>query len=562
MPYPMLSDKLAVTRQVQPDELPAIAAAGYRTLVCNRPDGEAPDQPDAQALRDAAAAHGIDFIHQPVVGSAIGDADVDAFAHAVATAGGPVLAFCRTGTRSATLWALAEARTRPAADVIADAGRAGYDLSPMQARLDAQASTPATAPRDSVARFDVVVVGGGAGGLATIASLLRRRAELKICLVEPAQTHAYQPGWTMVGAGVFDKAQTLRPMASLVPDQVDWRKAPAVAFDPAHNEVQLQDGTRLGYRVLVVAPGLKLDWAAIPGLAESLGQHGVTSNYREDLAPYTWSLVQSLARGKALFTQPPMPIKCAGAPQKAMYLSADHWRSAGRLEAIDIEFHNAGAALFGVEAYVPALMRYVERYGIDLKFGSRLVSIDGPAKTAVFRSTSADGSERDDAVGFDMIHVCPPQTAPDFIRASPLANEAGWLDIAQDTLRHVRHPNIFGLGDAGSTPNAKTAAAVRKQAPVVAENVLATLDGEALPVAYDGYGSCPLTVERGKIVLAEFGYGGKLLPTFPRWLINGRRPSRLAWYLKSGVLPAVYWNVMLKGREWLCAPKRRVTATD
>ena len=79
----------------------------------------------------------------------------------------------------------------------------------------------------------------------------------------------------------------------------------------------------------------------------------------------------------------------------------------------------------------------------------------------------------------------------------------------------------------------------------------AIVGGDAV---YDGYGSCPLTVERGKIVLAEFGYGGKRLPSFPSWLIDGRRPSRLAWHLKSEALPSLYWNAMLKGREWLCAP--------
>ena len=238
-----------------------------------------------------------------------------------------------------------------------------------------------------------------------------------------------------------------------------------------------------------------------------------------------------------------------------MYLSADHWKREGVLSNIDIQFCNAGAVLFGVADYVPALMEYVKAYGVGLNFGRTLVAVDGPGKKATFSQVQADGSKALLTQDFDMIHVVPPQKAPDFIRVSPLADAAGWIDVDPSSLRHKKYPNIFALGDAGNMSNAKTAAAARKQAPVVAHNLLA-LRGQAKGEAsYDGYGSCPLTVERGKIVLAEFSYGGKLAPSFPKWLIDGTRPSALAWYLKERVLPPLYWDAMLKGREWLAKPE-------
>jgi sulfide:quinone oxidoreductase len=546
-----LDNLLSVSPQITPQDMTVIAAAGFRSVICDRPDGEVADQPSAGSVETAAREAGLSFRSIPVVASAIGEADVAQFRQALDTLPGPILGYCRTGTRAVTLWALASAGERPAEELLDAAARAGYDLGALRPRLDVgpRPSRPETAER-----CDVLIIGGGAGGLATAASLLKRRPSCTVTVVEPSDTHYYQPGWTMVGGGVFEPERTFRPMADLMPRGVVWIKSCAAGFDPENNEIHLADGRRIRYRALVVATGLKLDWDAIPGLRESLGRHGVTSNYDFKTAPYTWKLVRELKRGTALFTQPPMPIKCAGAPQKAMYLSGSHWFNEGRLDDIKIEFHNAGAVLFGVKEYVPALMEYVSKYRADLHFGSRLISVDGPRQTATFAVTSADGRIVEETRSFGMLHVCPPQRPIDVVSDGPLAGDGGWIDVDPASLRHKRYENVFALGDASNAPNAKTAAAARKQAPVVAENLVALLDERPLRAQYDGYGSCPLTVERGKIVLAEFGYGGKLMPSFPRWLIDGTRPSRLAWHLKAQILPELYWKCMLRGREWMCEP--------
>jgi sulfide:quinone oxidoreductase len=403
---------------------------------------------------------------------------------------------------------------------------------------------------------EVVIIGGGSAGIATAASMLKRRPALDVAIVEQSEHHYYQPGWTMVGGGVFDAPVTCRPMASVIPRKARWIRQAAATFQPENNRVTLADGSTVTYRILIVAAGIRLAWEQIEGLEETLGENGVTSNYRYDLAPYTWEVVRKLKSGRAIFSQPAMPIKCAGAPQKAMYLSCDAWRERGVLGDIHVDFRNAGGVLFGVKEYLPALMEYVEKYGIDLKLSQNLVCVDGPAKTATFKTEAGE-----ETVEFDMLHVVPPQVAPQFVADSPVADaQSGFVDIDKFTLRHVRYPNVFGVGDAGSTPNAKTAAAVRKQAPIVAVNALAALDGKPPVADYDGYGSCPLTVERGKIVLAEFGYDGKLLPSFPKWFIDGTRAQKLSWLLKSEALPWIYWNGMLKGHEWLVKPQVKTAA--
>ncbi|CAK9892044.1 MULTISPECIES: NAD(P)/FAD-dependent oxidoreductase [Pseudomonas] len=413
--------------------------------------------------------------------------------------------------------------------------------------------SPAEVPKGD--HHKVLIVGAGAAGIAAASSLICRDPSLDVAIIDPADVHYYQPGWTMVGAGIFQAPSTARTMASTIPGGVQWIKARVETFDPQAQTVTLNDGRLLSYEQLVVCPGLKLDWDAIEGLSETLGRNGVTSNYRYELAPYTWQLVQNLREGRALFTQPPMPIKCAGAPQKALYLSCDHWLRNGRLGSIQAQFFNAGGVLFGVPDYVPALMEYIDKYAVDLQYAHRLVAVDGPGKRATFVRTLPDGSSETQVQPFDMLHVVPPQVAPDFIRSSPLADQAGWIDVDPATLRHKRYSNIHALGDGINTSNAKTAAAARKQAPVVANNVLVALGRLPNLAHYDGYGSCPLTVERGKIVLAEFTYGGKLAPSFPRWLLDGRRPTRLAWLLKAQILPPLYWRCMLKGREWLAKPR-------
>ncbi len=551
-----LTENLSVRGQIKLADLKDIKAAGFTTVINNRPDGEAPRQPRSETLAKRSKELGLTYHYIPVFPGNMSAANISDFDKALLQNGGKILAFCRTGTRSSNLWAKTQVGKRSADDVITRGKAAGYDLSAHHAALNLnQPKTKIVNGENMLEKHQIVIIGGGSAGIATAASLLKRKPSLDIAIIEPKDEHFYQPGWTMVGGGIFSHKKTRRSMKDLMPKAAKWIKAAVSTFDPDNNTVTLSDGRTIGYEMLVTAPGLQLDFDKIEGLTETLGQNGVTSNYRYDLAPYTWKLVQGLKSGTAIFTQPPMPIKCAGAPQKAMYLSGDHWLRAGTLDNINIKFCNTGGAIFGVKAFVPALMEYVKRYNAELNFGEQLVKVDGPKKTAWFEKTDADGNKSQVERKFDMLHVCPPQSAPDFIKASPLANEAGWVDVDQHTLQHNNYPNVYGLGDAGSTPNAKTMAAARKQAPIVASNILAQLEGSNAIANYDGYGACPLTVEKGKVVLAEFGYGGKLLPSLPTWVLNGTKATRAAWFMKDSLLPNVYWNQMLKGKEFLAKPE-------
>jgi sulfide:quinone oxidoreductase len=392
----------------------------------------------------------------------------------------------------------------------------------------------------------LLIIGGGAAGVSVANNMRRQQADINIAVIEPSEIHYYQPGFTLIGAGAYTLKQATKKEKDLIHPSVTWIKDYADTFQPDANTVTLRSGNVIRYDYLVVCPGLQLDWDKISGLKDTLGKNNVCSNYSPDYVEYTWECLQNLKSGSiALFTQPPMPIKCAGAPQKIMYLAADYLRKKSLLSNITIEFLNAGPALFGVPFFAKALSLVAADYGINTLFNHNLVSIDGNAKTAMFEATGSDGNKHHVAKKFDMIHVTPPQSAPDFIKKSPLSNPAGWMDVNENTLQHSRYRNIFGLGDATSTPNAKTAAAVRKQVPIVVDNILHLINNRVLAYTYDGYGSCPLTTSLNTVMLAEFSYGGKVTPSFP---FLDPRISRSIWWLgKTTGFPLLYWYIMIKG---------------
>ncbi|HLF47193.1 MAG TPA: FAD/NAD(P)-binding oxidoreductase [Chitinophagaceae bacterium] len=392
--------------------------------------------------------------------------------------------------------------------------------------------------------FHVLIIGGGNAGISTAAQLLRKNKNLHIGIIEPSDKHYYQPAWTLVGAGTFNIKKTIRNESSVIPKNVKWINEAVASFEPEQNKVITANNNNFTYNYLVVAPGIQLNWDTVKGLKEAIGKNGVTSNYSFKYAPYTFECLKKIEPGNTvLFTAPSTPVKCGGAPQKVMYMSADFIRKKGFLKDINLEFVSGGSMLFGVKKYADSLQKIVDKFGISLHFKHDLVEIDGEKKLATFRLMDGLGGVTV-VKKFDMIHVTPPQSAPDFIRNSVLVDTKGWLDVDKFTLQHKKFGNIFGLGDVTNTPNAKTGAAVRKQAPVVVQNILALRENKPMPASYNGYGSCPLTVGYGKLILAEFGYDNKVMETFP---FNQAKPRWTMWILKKYILPWLYWNKILKG---------------
>jgi len=393
----------------------------------------------------------------------------------------------------------------------------------------------------------VLIIGGGAAGI-TVAAELRKDPEgsrLDIAIVEPSDSHYYQPAFTLVGAGTYSLSDTRRPEEALIPRGVKWIRAAAAGFDPAQNQVELSTGERVGYDYLVVCPGLQLDWDRIEGLRDALGRNGVASNYSPQYAEYTWECIQNLKPGaRVLCTQSPMPFKCPGAPQKIAYLAADHLQRLNMLKNCEVRFLTHAPAIFGVPFFAERLVKIAARYGINVHYQTNLVAVDAAARKATFEIVGGDQQGQRVTYEYDLLHVTPYQSPPAAVKSSPLANAAGMVDVNQNSLRHNKFENVFGLGDATSTPNSKTAAAVRKQAPVVVRNLLDAMRKRSPSASYDGYASCPLTTAYGKVIMAEFIYGGKVTPTLP---FDPGLEHSFYWWVKKTGLPIFYWNYMLKG---------------
>jgi sulfide:quinone oxidoreductase len=393
--------------------------------------------------------------------------------------------------------------------------------------------------------YQIVIIGGGNAGISVASKLLLADKSLQVALIDPADKHYYQPAWTLVGGGAFNIQDTERDEASVIPKGVHWIKEKVNSFNPESNEIILGNGEKVSYQYLVVAAGIQLNWDEVKGLNETLGKNGVCSNYSFKHAPYTFECISNLKEGKAIFHNPHTPVKCGGAPHKIMYLAADYFRKHGVLSNINIQYWSGAGKLFAVPKYEKTLLEVCKRGNIQLNFMQKLVEVDGPAKKAKFVGIGEDNKEVETWVEFDMMHVTPPQGPPAFIKESPLANAAGWVDVDKHTLQHVRYTNIFSLGDSSGLPTSKTGAAIRKQAPVVVENLIASIKHQALSGHYTGYTSCPLVTGYGKLVLAEFDYDNKPMETFP----FDQSKERLSMYiLKRYVLPWLYWAKILTGK--------------
>jgi sulfide:quinone oxidoreductase len=389
----------------------------------------------------------------------------------------------------------------------------------------------------------VVVIGGGNAGISLAARLRRWNVE-DVAVIEPRDQHYFQPLFSHIGAGAARMAEAVRPQAEVMPRGVAWIRGRAAEVLPEENAVVLASGWRVGYGHLVVCPGLQLDWNAVPGLPEAMASPCGSSNYDAALVTKTWDLVRGLRSGTAVFTQPPGPAKCAGAAQKVVYMACDYWRGQGVLKDIEVVLVVPTPTVFGMPDVDRELERKIAEYGITLTTSTTLASVDAAARTLVLAGPAGERQLR-----YDLLHVVPPQSAPDWLKATDLpaeGDDGGFVEVDPQLLRHPRFPNIWSLGDAAGTPNSKSGGALRKQTKVLARNLTAVLAGREPQARYNGYSVCPFTLSRGTAFFAEFDDRYRPQPSYP--FLRMAKERRWQWVMDRRIFPQIYWHLILKGR--------------
>ncbi|XP_072291269.1 sulfide:quinone oxidoreductase, mitochondrial [Eucyclogobius newberryi] len=401
--------------------------------------------------------------------------------------------------------------------------------------------------------YKMLVLGGGSGGITMGARMKRLFGADNVAVVEPSETHYYQPIWTLVGAGAKTTASSGRPTASLMPSGVKWVKSKVQEINPDSNTVRTDDGKEISYDYLIVALGLELHFEKIKGLPEGFEHPKIGSNYSIQTVEKTWKALQDFKEGNAVFTFPNTPVKCAGAPQKIMYLSDAYLRKTGKRDNAKVIYNTSLPVLFGIKKYADALWDIVKQRDLQINLRQNLIEVRADKREAVFENLDKPGETT--VFEYEMLHVTPPMGPNPVIKSSPLSDAVGWLDLDKDHLQHKKYPNVFGIGDCTNLPTAKTGAAVAAQSAVLHRTISRILKNLKPDKIYDGYTSCPLVTSYKSVILAEFDYNGQPLETFP---INQAKERRLMYHMKADVMPHLYWHGFLRGLWGGPAPYRKL----
>lgn len=388
-------------------------------------------------------------------------------------------------------------------------------------------------------RHDVLIIGGGNGGVSAAAHLLRKGCR-DVALVDPAEQHVYQPLQHYVGTGIARDDELARPQASLVPEGVAWHRTAAVRIDPASRTVECADGSRVRGADIIVAPGMRVDWSRLPGAAAALESGAAVSTFAVDLLPRTRARLAAFEGGRALFHVHAQPASGLETAFKPLFIACDRWRSTGVLERSSVVLVHEGARVHRVDAIERELRKHLDRYGVDVRLDTRIVGVDGP-------SVELEGPAGRAVEHADLIHLHAPYAAPAVIADSGLDGPAsgGFTDVDPETLRHRVHPRVWGIGDGADLGDARTGGGLRQQVQTVVANIRRARAG--LPLErYDGYTVAPVATARRSLSFGEYDRALRVRRSLP--VPDEIRSSPLWHALDRYALPQIYWHRILRGR--------------
>lgn len=389
--------------------------------------------------------------------------------------------------------------------------------------------------------YKLVILGGGAGGISTASRILSKNKNLKndVLIIEPNDYHYFQPAWPLVGSGEVELESTWKRMDKVMPKGSEWLQENVEKLDPTARVVTAGN-YNIEYDFLVVAMGIKLDYEAIEGLPEALGTNGICTNYLVDYVEYTYETLKEVKTGNIIVTKPKSKIKGGVSAENSLFTMDDFLKS--KDSSADIIFRSGKPEIFEVKKYDDSLREQMDGKNIDYELSQELTGIDAQAKEAIFENVET--GERS-TIPFEMIVVTPPMNGPSVLEGSGLLDGEGWVDVDPYTMMHKTYTTVFSLGDSSSLPTVKMGGAVRKQLPVLVDNVLDRMEDKDPSHKYDGKTACPIATEYGELILAEFGYDK--IPEETTYL-DQSEDKKFLYQFKKNMLPIMYWYGMLKGK--------------
>ncbi len=426
----------------------------------------------------------------------------------------------------------------------------------------------------------IVIVGGGLAGISTASRLVRELSNPNITIIEPNSISAsFQPGQTLVASGVWQKSDIIYNTKDFIPEGVKWIKERVVEFDPDNKKVKTDKGQEISYDFMIIATGLVLDYGKIEGLqgvitslgedsavSKKVGKNGISSLYFADGSVKTWEQMKQFIakaksgkRVKALFTHPDTPIKSIGTPKEVIYLTDARLKEAKVRDNAELIFYTDEAKMFDIPEYHKAIVEQFKARNFKWHYRHNLIAVDSDKKIATFNKETIEKGAWDPdleenipiikkskvEVPFDFIHITPPMKTPDEIAKSPIASAKGWVPVVKETLQHIKFPDIFALGDVIDVPMGKTGGSVRREYKIVVDNLISHINGKPLKSKYDGYSVAPIITGLGSVMLAEFNWSKKPIPSFP---LDPTKERWIWWLLKIYLLKPMVIYGMLSGR--------------
>lgn len=431
-----------------------------------------------------------------------------------------------------------------------------FKLMAMAGLLTA-ASTQKAKAFSSKAKGKIVIIGGGAAGISMAARLKSWLDKPDITLIDPSDRQFYQPGFTLIASGVYQPDDVWRKQEDCIPNDIKWIKDSVAAVDPVWNQVTTKNNGKIAYDFLVLTPGIQINWEKVEGITQAtLGQGNAHSIYDFEGAQKTWKAIQEFSKtgGRGIYTDTYTKHKCGGAPKKICLLTEHYTRKQGTRETIDLNFYTASKELYDVPFFTPRLLEIYKERNIPINLNVRVKGVDTAAKQVHFEKIETVGDQKvytPFVEDYDFLHFTPPMSAPDFVREAGLGWTEGklaadaWVMVDKETLVHKTYPNIVSLGDVAGIPTSKTSAAIRKQVPIAAKNLISLMEGKEPAEKYDGYAACPIVTDYGHVLLCEFNYKKEAQNSFT--LLDTSKEQWAAWLLKVYFLKPMYFYGMLNG---------------